>query len=174
VREVLTSIPRRKRESKEYRIFSRKLKGLVALEFVLSVIATLVFVFYSSGDHQYGFNKLHQSIYAISPVYISFNLLEMLQSFIHGPFAPIPQDVSALRESDFADESHSPQVHTSRMDIESTVASVPFEMQDFEESISHCENNSSPMHELDFVDSSIVESVQRGRWFKGGRGKIWK
>jgi hypothetical protein len=165
VREVLTSIPKRKQESKEFKLFSRKLKGLVAIEFAFAVIATLVFVSSAIGTLSF---RLQYSILAISPVYISFNLLEMLQSFIHGPFAPTPQDFSALHESDFAaspSDANTNQVFTSRMDIES---SVPFEMRDFE-----CvENYSSGMHESDLYDSNMGESDHRGRWFKGGIGKI--
>jgi hypothetical protein len=99
------------------------------------------------------FGKIHVSMMFISPVYISFNLLEMLQKFIHKPFTPI-QQASALHDEDFVGETDAPQVHTSRMDIES---SVPSEMQDLE-------NNSSRIHKSEFADSSMGESDHRGRW----------
>jgi hypothetical protein len=160
VREVLSSIPKRKREAKEFPPFKRKLVGLVFLEFILVSIAAVLYIGFSLKIAFLDFGKLHLSIIAISPVYITFSLLEMLQKFIHGPFSP---EISALHESDFADESDSLQIHTSRMDIES---SVPFEMQDF--GVSSKLENYSGMHASDFQDSSAGESDKRGRWFKRG------
>jgi hypothetical protein len=172
VKEVLWSIPKIIRNSKEFSPFKRKLLSLVGLNFIVITIAAALFASYSMDIKALNFGKLHFSIIAISPVYISFNILEMLQDFIHGPFSPVQLESSAVHESDFnKGESEVNQVHTSRMDIFSEGSSL--KMQDFEGS-QQVENYSSGMHDSDFQDSSMGEADPRGRWFKGGRGKIWK
>jgi hypothetical protein len=172
VKEVLWSIPKARRDSKEFAPFKRKLIGLVVLNFIVLAIASALFATSSMGISALNFDRLHFSIIAISPVYISFSILEMLQKFIHGPFNPVRPEASALNEGDFVVESNSPQgqVHTSRMDIESSVR-----MQDFD-GTPNLENYSSGMHDSDLEDSSMGVSDQhwRGRWFKGGRGKTRK
>jgi hypothetical protein len=165
VKEVLTSIPLRRRESKEFPPFKRKLLGLVILEFMVATLAIILFIAYSLKIDVLNFNKLYFSILAISPVYISFSLLEMLQEFIHGPFSPLrPPEASALNESDFFDsatDENVKQVFTSRMDVESSV-----QLQEFDSEGSPSKMAStSGMHKSDFQDSTPSESNPRGRWF---------
>jgi hypothetical protein len=158
VKEVLSSIPLRRRQSKEFPPFKRKLLGLVILEFMVATLAITLFIAYSLKIDVLNFNKLYFSILAISPVYISFSLLEMLQEFIHGPFSPLrpPSDFA----DSFTDENVN-QVFTSRMDIESAL-----ELQDFDSKGSPSQMAStSGMHESDFQDSTPSESNPRGRWF---------
>jgi hypothetical protein len=136
----LTSIPKARRDTEEFPIFKRKLIGLVVLEFFFITIATVFFISFSlPGDRVLDFGKIHLSFIAISPVYISFSLLEMLQSFIHGP---------KPRSSSIVDEPSSVQ-------MEDGFEGSPSQLCDIE------------MHESDFADSDPGESSARGKWPTG-------
>lgn len=143
---MLWSIPKKRREVAEFSGFKRKLVGLVVLEFIVILLALLLYA--GSANHAYPnavsiyyyFGRLHASILAISPVYISFSLLEMLQSFIHGPRQTIQSIVLEL-------SSVAPMGDGSP----SQIAEV------------------SNMHESDFEDSDPVESTAHGTWLTFGK-----
>lgn len=122
---MLGSIPKKRRDTKEYTALRRKLIGLVALEIVVNMVALLLFTGFALdtlGIPAINFARLHNSILAISPVYISFSLLEMLQQFIHGPWSPISTlgDGSMLHGSDFEESPIQLLGRSSRFGINST------------------------------------------------------
>jgi hypothetical protein len=140
----LWSIPKFRRDSKEFSPFKRKLISLVVLNFTIVTIAGALFATYSMDIKAFNFGKLHFSIIAISPVYISFSILEMLQKFIHGPGE---RRLSIVRE----------------------LSSVPMDGE-FEGSPSQL-GEASAMHGSDFIDSEPDDFNTRIKWFTGGRGK---
>jgi hypothetical protein len=141
VKEVLWSIPRARRDTEEFATFTRKLLCLVALQFIVIIIGAILFVGFSIGISALDFGKLHFSIIAISPVYISFSILEMLQSFIHGP-------------------------EQQRLSIVKELSTVPDMNDEFEGSPSQL-GNDIEMHESDFIDSSMGESDKSKGLFRG-------
>jgi hypothetical protein len=148
VKEVLWSIPKARRDTEEFTLFKRKLISLVVLNFIVLTVSSILFATSVMDLEGLKFGKLHFSIMAISPVYISFNILEMLQKFIHGP------------------EQH-------RLSIVRELSSVPMD-DGFEGSPSQL-GDVSGMHESDFIDSDAKSELggsnTRAKWFTGGGGK---